>query len=340
VSNIYARNVSEALYLGLMHLRTNGLWQETRTGKVLEAPNPVMTIYKRPEERVLFYPQRDANPFFHLFESFWMLYGRKDLAYIQKYNKRMEEFSDDGKTLRGSYGYRWHTYFGFNQLEKIIEHLEKEPNSRRAVLQMWHPNDLHLATKNSEIKDVPCNTQIYFKIKNDRLNMTVSCRSNDIIWGAYGANAVHFSVLQEYIASSLGLSMGTYYHFSDSFHAYEDTYNKCLPILEQKGKNEVLWYDSYLGWNKGMHYTPEHMFEEPDYILEDLDTWFKEDFYNPDVYYYNPFFKYTAIPMAFAWNFHKRQNYKEAIIEANKIISLDWKKASIEWLERRANNAK
>ena len=47
------------------------------------------------------------------------------------------------------------------------------------------------------------------KIKNGRLQMTVHCRSNDIIWGTYGANAVHFSILQEYVAARIGVDLGT-----------------------------------------------------------------------------------------------------------------------------------
>ena len=43
-----------------------------------------------------------------------------------------------------------------------------------------------------------------------------------MLWGAYGANAVHMSVLQEYIAASLELEMGPYYQVSDSFHVYEN----------------------------------------------------------------------------------------------------------------------
>ena len=50
--------------------------------------------------------------------------------------------------------------------------------------------------------------------------MTVSNRSNDIIWGTFGANAVHMSMLHEYVASALMLHVGKYTQISDSFHAY------------------------------------------------------------------------------------------------------------------------
>ena len=64
--------------------------------------------------------------------------------------------------------------------------------------------------------------------------------------------------------------MGTYYHLSDSYHAYEEVYNKVLDVLKQKDSGDVLWYDSYLGWNQGMHYTPEPMFTAPEHIDRDV----------------------------------------------------------------------
>jgi hypothetical protein len=52
--------------------------------------------------------------------------------------------------------------------------------------------------------------------------MTVCCRSNDMLWGAYGANVVHFSILQEVIAIELGVGIGVYRQVSNNFHLYTD----------------------------------------------------------------------------------------------------------------------
>ena len=142
--------------------------------------------------------------------------------------KRMLEFSDDGLIFHGAYGHRWVRYFGKNQLEIIINRLAKHPTDRRCVLSMWDaPGDL----MGKMGVDVPCNTSAYFSIgvRGD-LDMTVSNRSNDIIWGAYGANAVHFSFLQKYIAERLGISVGRYWQISNNFHAYEKVLG---PLLEK-----------------------------------------------------------------------------------------------------------
>ena len=82
----YTRGVSEALFLGVQALKEEHIEVETRNGTALEFPTPVCTTYTHPLERVLFYPERDANPFFHLMESFWMLAGRNDVEWISKFN--------------------------------------------------------------------------------------------------------------------------------------------------------------------------------------------------------------------------------------------------------------
>ena len=56
----------------------------------------------------------------------------------------------------------------------------------------------------NESKDLPCNTHVYFSIREGFLDMTVCNRSNDLIWGCCGANAVHMSFLQEYVATMWG----------------------------------------------------------------------------------------------------------------------------------------
>ena len=343
---ITARNVSEALHIGLRHLRAYGKWQKTRTGDVLEYSDPVITEYSAPTERVLFYPERDANPFFHLFESIWMLAGRKDLEYLSLFNKRMKLYSDNGVNFNGAYGYRWKTYFKYDQLYMIINHLKTNPESRRAVLTMWDAEDLCRSLGDKASKDVPCNTHIYFKIRDNMLDMTVCCRSNDIIWGTYGANAVHFSILQEYMASHIGCLVGKYRHLSDSFHAYKKPFEKTLKILDND--HDFLWYDSYIGLKDNLSYKPEPMFSHPEKTDEDIHSFL---FYTNNYFlsdgdfkidvpvYTNTFFKETAERMFHAWyKGYIKKDYSTGIEDAEQIQALDWRKASVEWLKRRMLN--
>lgn len=181
--------------------------------------------------RVLMNPFRDANPFFHLFEAIWMLSGSNNIKPLELFSSKIASFcSDDGVTANGAYGYRWRNYSSgdpneadVDQLDILIEHLRKNPNSRRAVLQMWNVRDD--LCKVDVTKDVCCNTAIYFSIGttedgNKCLNMSITNRSNDLILGLLGANYVHFTVLQEYIARSLGVKVGAWFHFTNNLHVY------------------------------------------------------------------------------------------------------------------------
>ncbi len=238
---IGARNVNYALWAGGRFLREQGIQQESRNGPVLRAPFPVTTVYERPEERVMLDRHRDANPFFHLYEALWMLAGRNDLAPLLDFVKNMASFSDDGgKTQPGAYGYRWRRHFNAfindrgqevdhfprDQLAWAIRRLKADPNDRRVVIQMYDAEEDQDAADHGG-RDIPCNLMALPAVSPEgRLDLTVFNRSNDMIWGAYGANAVHFSVLQEFLAAAIGVPVGRYFQVSNNFHGYLATMGK------------------------------------------------------------------------------------------------------------------
>lgn len=265
---IQCRNVNVALPLALHHLRQNGVRRESRNGPVLLAPTPVTTIYERPRERVLLDPVRDANPFFHLFESVWMLCGDNRIAPLLHFNKQMLEYSDDGTTQNGAYGWRWRCHFDQDQLLTIAGRLRKNPDDRRCVLQMWDA-DFDLG---KDLKDVPCNLIATFqRDSSGALDMVVFCRSNDIVWGCYGANAVHFSVVHEYVAKLIGCPLGIYTQISVNWHGYLKT----LGPLESLGPDPARFvpdpYDSYQVGSPNLVATPlDIKIETIDYVLRDI----------------------------------------------------------------------
>lgn len=222
---ISAIDVNMAFGKALLDVQMEGVTRPSRNGPVLEFPTPVTTRYGKPQQRILFNDLRNHNSIFAWAEALWMLAGRDDLAFLVPMNKGMEKYSDDGSTVRGSaYGKRWRGWFGHDQLERVIERLRANKEDRRLVLQHW---DAH--TDNTiDSKDVPCNTVVYPYVRPSNnhagyaLDLTVSCRSNDIVFGAYGSNAVHFSILQEVIAAAIGVPVGEYYQVSNSLHAYTE----------------------------------------------------------------------------------------------------------------------
>lgn len=216
---IRARNVNTAFMDGWHWLLAAGAQEHSRNGPALVAPGMVITEYERPRERVLFNPVRDANPVFHLMECIWMLAGDNSIGWLSQFNANIAKYAEVDGNIHGAYGYRWRTAHSFDQLFEIVDMLKEDPTTRHAVLQMW---DCEVDLTREKLADRPCNTHAYFDLRNRALNMTVCCRSNDMLWGAYGANAVHFSFLQEVLAHALNVPVGIYRQMSNNFHVYTD----------------------------------------------------------------------------------------------------------------------
>lgn len=329
---INVRNVNAALETGLAYLSAVGTRMESRNGTVLVAPGPVATVYRDPWERVLFSATRDANPFFHLMESLWMLAGRNDVELPAHYATQMQLYSDDGETLNGAYGYRWRKHFGFDQLATAIEELKRDRMTRRVVVAMWdgggadHDGDLKKAVVGS--KDVPCNTHIYFTAHNRLLEMTVCCRSNDVVWGAYGANAVHFSVLQEYVAAAAGLPIGPFYQLSNNYHAYIERPDT-KRLFERMEPSD----DRYLTAASAARARAVPIsFRDREAFDQEVERLLSGPSAFPPLK--NDFLRNVVVPMKAAHYEHRLGNTETAI----RILSdgnIDWHIAGREWLARR-----
>ena len=226
-----ARNAHEALPWAIQELNRYGIKRPSRNGPVIQMPEPYTTVYERPTEKVTFWKSRDYNIFFNIYEALWMLSGRNDVAPLTRYVKDFGRYSDDGNTLHGAYGRRWRSHFGFDQLKVIAERLTENQDDRRSVLSMWDA----LCDLDRPGKDVPCNDMATFQINTGRLDMVVFCRSNDMVWGTYFANAFHFGVLLEYMAAWIGVPVGTYTQVSVNFHAYTATLEPIQEIADFKG---------------------------------------------------------------------------------------------------------
>lgn len=304
--------------------------ESSRAGEVMRIDEPVLIRYDKPKQRVLYNPGRDANPFFHLYEALWMLAGRNDVESLAYYNSKIGEVaSDDGTTFNGAYGYRWRHAFQegggieLDQLTHIIGQLRSDPGSRRIVLAMWSPELDLIATT----KDKCCNTHAYFAIRNGRLDMTVCNRSNDLIWGLLGANYVHFTILQEWLAAAVGVPVGIYYHFTNNLHVYQSTWKPESYIGQ--GYQEAPY--KHWGWQPFplVAHNAFQFRQECEILVQSKD-------YTYD--YSEPFINQVAIPMLLAFDSHKVRRYGDAYESLKKVASPDWKSAGHEWIRLREEN--
>lgn len=237
------------LYNELMWaLKTQGVEENSRGGRVLTITHPVVFCLLDSRKNILFAPRRRPNPVFHVMEFIWMMAGEDRVDWLLQFNKNMGNFAEDDGRIHGAYGARWK-----NQLILLVSVLMKDPTTRQAVLAMWEPEqDLTTAP----LKDRPCNTHIYFRKANHALNMTVCNRSNDLVWGALGSNIVHFPLLLEWIAHATGIAPGIYRVMTNNLHLYYDLYDGLalmdealtLPNVRHSGRTHPLLFSDESPW--------------------------------------------------------------------------------------------
>ena len=148
-------------------------------------------------------------------ELLWYWSSRNDIEFITKFSSFWNKVTDDGKTANSAYGYILQEKHGFNQIEKIIDLLKKDPNSRRAVLNINVPNERVIETR-----DEMCTICLNYQIRDNKLHCTCVMRSNDFNFGTRN-DLPFFIYLQKYIANRLELEYGSYTHYAFSMHMYD-----------------------------------------------------------------------------------------------------------------------
>lgn len=233
---VSGKNINEVFYLLLKKIVDEGHKFTTLHGRIQELTSVLVEI-ENPRERCYIIPHRYNNIFATIAETMWVLGGRDDIAFLRRYLKRAGDFSEDGITWSGAYGKRLQNWYGINQIEELYKKATKNKFavfSRRLVAVLYDPQrDLR-----DKLLDCPCNNWIQFIVTPEKkLDMQVSLRANDIIWGFSGINQFEWSILQEIFARWLGVEVGKYYQFVGSFDLFSRHFKRAQNILQTKGKD-------------------------------------------------------------------------------------------------------
>jgi hypothetical protein len=119
-------------------------------------------------------------------EAWWILSGRNDVESIRKYSPHIASFSDDGKFFHGAYGPKI-----LDQLTYVIDSLQKDADTRQAVLSIWRENP-------RVSRDVPCTISAQWLIRDGKLHCIDTMRSSDA-WLGWPYDVFNFSCLSAYI---------------------------------------------------------------------------------------------------------------------------------------------
>ena len=151
----------------------------------------------------------------------WYLSGDRNIKKLGELYGKVPEIwkrMADGKgNVNSNYGWQWKRN---NQLDEVICKLKENPKTRQAAISIYDAKEMHMYNS-----DTPCTYAVQFTILDDKLNMCVTMRSNDL-WYGFCNDQYCFSRLQLMIADKLEIRLGTYFHFAHNLHLYNNIIEK------------------------------------------------------------------------------------------------------------------
>ena len=163
--------------------------------------------------------ERKWNPVYAEAEWQWYLSGDRNTAKLGELYGKVPEIwkrmADSDGDVNSNYGWQWKRN---DQIGYVIDLLRNEPDTRQAAISIYDCKEHDTFTF-----DTPCTYAIQFTILNNKLNMSVVMRSNDL-WYGFCNDQYQFSKLQHYIWNRLDrdVEIGTYFHFAHNLHLYND----------------------------------------------------------------------------------------------------------------------
>ena len=211
------RTVIELIHSSGSRILTGKGWCTEVTGILLELTNPLARLSRTETRGKLFSP---------LGELCWYLAQSKQLDFIEYYIPPYKDSSEDGE-IPGAYGPRLFDWNGIDQIANVNRGLKKNPNTRRAAIQLFDAADIDV-----KHKDVPCTCTLQFLLRDGKLNLIVYMRSNDAYLGL-PHDIFCFTMLQEIMAREVSAQLGTYKHMVGSLHLYDKNREKAQQFLNE-----------------------------------------------------------------------------------------------------------
>lgn len=178
-------------------------------------------VLLNPLENTMLKCRRKFSLKYAICEHLWYNSRNNKLSSINKYSKFWNNISDDGETVNSNYGWCIHDKFDFDQWEITKQLLLNNSSTRQAVIHIKECRNLI----DKPSKDVNCTLTLQFILRNNKLDLIVNMRSNDI-WLGLPYDLFNFTCMQIQMAMELNVEVGTYYHNAGSLHMYRSNLNK------------------------------------------------------------------------------------------------------------------
>ena len=167
--------------------------------------------------------ERKWNPVYAEAEWQWYLSGDRNIAKLAELYGKVPEIwkrmAFPNGNVNSNYGWQWRRN---DQIDYVVNLLRNEPETRQATISIYDGKE-----HDTFAFDTPCTYAVQFTIVNNRLNMCVVMRSNDL-WYGFCNDQYCFSRMQEMVCNELNteipadIELGTYYHFAHNMHLYNN----------------------------------------------------------------------------------------------------------------------
>ncbi|PSQ21826.1 thymidylate synthase [Halobacteriales archaeon QS_9_67_15] len=170
-------------------------------------------------------------------ELLWYLSGEEHIRNLREETTIWDAWADEEGRLDTAYGRFWRRYpvpdegldgeswpddahrwvnddeRTFDQFQYVLDTLRENPQSRRLVVNAWHPANATVSTL------PPCHYTFVFNVQGDHLNLHLTQRSGDIALGI-PFNIAAYSLVTHIVAGRTGLEVGTVSHSVVDAHVY------------------------------------------------------------------------------------------------------------------------
>ena len=174
---------------------------------------------EHPSDMFILNGERNWNREYADAEWQWYLSGDRNINKLGDIYGKIppiwKRMADKDGNVNSNYGWQWKRN---EQLDNVIAMLESNPDTRQAAISIYDAKEINDGHYQN---DTPCTYAVQFTILNNKLNMAVVMRSNDL-WFGFCNDQYCFASLQMLVAYELGIECGEYYHYAHNLHLYNN----------------------------------------------------------------------------------------------------------------------
>jgi len=156
-----------------------------------------------------------------IYELLWFLRGEINIKYLNEHGVSIwDEWADSDGNLGRVYGAQWCDWRApdgrsINQIDRVIDQVKQNPDSRRHIVTAWNPGELE------QMALPPCHALFQFFVHAGELSCQLYQRSADLFLGV-PFNIASYALLTLMVAQVCGLKPGAFVHTFGDLHLYSN----------------------------------------------------------------------------------------------------------------------